>query len=293
MALYAFDGTGNEDRDGELRDSNVLRFFEAYEDPLKDQNPDADDPRGSVYLKGIGKMARTIFGERIAEAFGIGGHRRVRQATRRLRSNIKGGDDVIDIVGFSRGAGIAVSFANEVCEEFPDLKIRFMGIWDLVGQFGLPGERLQAGHNLDCPSNVAFCYHAMALDEDRLLFPLTRMQAKKTVDGFTEAWFRGVHSDVGGGNGNRPLNAISLHWMFMAAKRAGLPISDAAVAANLALINTAQPITPHGVAVGPRRTPLDHELLHTSVQAVPGMPAGSEFLLRRIDDEGQIHEVQA
>jgi uncharacterized protein (DUF2235 family) len=291
MALYAFDGTGNEDRDGELRDSNVLRFFDAYEDPLKDQNPNSDDPRGSVYLKGIGRMASTIFGERIAEAFGIGGHRRVRQATRRLRNNIRAGDNVVDIVGFSRGAGIAVSFANEVCEEFPDLRIRFMGIWDLVGQFGLPGERLQAGHNLDCPTNVALCCHAMALDENRLLFPLTRMQAVKTVAGFTEAWFRGVHSDVGGGNGNRPLNAVSLHWMFLAAKRAGLPISDAAVAANLSLLNAAQPISRHDVAVGPRRTPLDHELLHHSVQAIPGMPAGPEFLLRRIDDAGLIQAV--
>jgi hypothetical protein len=30
MALIAFDGTGNEDKPGEDKDTNVLRFFPAY-----------------------------------------------------------------------------------------------------------------------------------------------------------------------------------------------------------------------------------------------------------------------
>ena len=42
MALYAFDGTGNEDRDGDDRDSNVLDFFRAYDDPLKNDDPGKD-----------------------------------------------------------------------------------------------------------------------------------------------------------------------------------------------------------------------------------------------------------
>ena len=40
MALYAFDGTGNEDREGTDRDSNVLNFFNAYQDPLKNDDPE-------------------------------------------------------------------------------------------------------------------------------------------------------------------------------------------------------------------------------------------------------------
>jgi hypothetical protein len=40
-------------------------------------------------------------------------------------------------------------------------------------------------------------------------------------------WFRGVHSDIGGGNGNRGLNDITLKWMFSKAKAAGLPIAQA------------------------------------------------------------------
>lgn len=289
MALYAFDGTGNEDREGELRDSNVLRFFEAYEDPRKDDNRNSDDPLGSVYLKGIGQMARTFFGDKLAEAFGIGGHRRIRQAMRRLRNNLKDNDRVVDVVGFSRGAGLAISFANEVCEQFgDDLRIRFLGLWDTVGQFGLPGEHLQAGHDLHCPKNVDHCFHAMSIDEDRALFPLTRMQDDRAVTGFTEAWFRGVHSDVGGGNGNRPLNAVSLHWMFKAATRAGVPLSEAAIAANLALRNLAQPITKHKFTLDADRKPRSRELLHVSVAAHPAPLDPAFQRLSQIDDEGVV-----
>jgi len=292
MALYAFDGTGNEDRDGDDGDSNVVDFFRAYIDPLKDNDP--DDARGSLYVKGIGLMARSFFGEQVSEAFGIGGHRRVRQAMRRLRNNLRAGDRTVDVVGFSRGAGIAISFTNEVADEHPGLKIRFLGLWDTVGQFGLPGERLQAGHDLTCPRNVERCYHALALDENRALFPLTRMlRDSKPVEGFTEAWFRGVHSDVGGGNGNRGLNWISLHWMFKAAQREGLPIPQAEIDRNLADRSRPQQIRAHAVAADVRRHIFDTDLLHSSVQPIAGHGGGREMLLARIDDDGVVRQVQA
>jgi uncharacterized protein (DUF2235 family) len=277
MALYAFDGTGQEDKDGDLHDTNVVHFFRAYDDPKKDNDP--DDPTGSFYVKGIGLMANTFLSERFAEAFGIGGHRRIRQAMKRLRNNVRAGDRVVDIVGFSRGAAIAVSFANEIIEEHPELRIRFVGLWDVVGQFGLPGEHIQAGHDLSCPRNVHRCYHAMALDETRLLFPLTRMRRQdQPVDGFTEVWFRGVHSDVGGGNGNRGLNWLSLHWMFRAARREGLPILEDAIQRNLADRDKPAPVTRHSVAVGPDRRVADTDFAHISVQ-------DPDLKCRRLDDD--------
>jgi hypothetical protein len=45
------------------------------------------------------------------------------------------------------------------------------------------------------------------------------------VNGACEVWFRGVHSDVGGGNGNRGLNDITLKWMMSKAIAAELPIT--------------------------------------------------------------------
>ena len=292
MALYAFDGTGNQDMDGDLHDTNVLQFFRGYDDPLKNTDPNAE--RGSLYVKGIGRMAQTFVGDKFAEAFGIGGHRRVREGMRRLRNNFKAGDTTVDIVGFSRGAGIAVSFANELRESLPDAKIRFMGLFDLVGEFGLPGEHLQAGHDLSCPRNLTQGYHAMALDEDRLLFPLTRMRRHDApVPCFREVWFRGVHSDVGGGNGNRGLNWISLNWMFEAARREGLPITQAGIDKNLLDRNLPEAIRVHDVAGGGRRVLIHGDLAHVSVQPTPARQAGTEYSLDRMDDAGVIHQVHA
>jgi uncharacterized protein (DUF2235 family) len=292
MALYAFDGTGNEDREGADFDSNVLDFFRAYDDPLA--NDDPKQPRGSLYLKGIGQRARTPIGDKFAEAFGIGGHRRVRQALDRLEDNFDAGDTTIDVVGFSRGAALAISFANEIAKKMPGLAIRFIGVWDIVGQFGLPGRHVNAGHDLDFPPNVEHCYHAMALDERRALFPLTRLSGKGANEAgrLTEVWFRGVHSDVGGGNGNRGLNWVALNWMFENAVRHGLPIRPEAIFANLTDRNLPQQISDHKVEVGPAREIRPTDLLHASVQLVPGIPGrphnNPAFTLARIDDGGTI-----
>ena len=271
MALYAFDGTGNEDEDDNDLDSNVLDFFNAYDDPL--QNMDPKEERGSLYLKGIGTRPKTKLGRTFVKAFGIGGHRRIRQALDRLENNFEAGDELIDIVGFSRGAATAVSFANAIAEQLEDLPVRFIGVWDIVGQFGLPGKHLNAGHNLKMPTNVEHCYHAMALDEARLFFPLTRLRGTGDDEGrrLVEAWFRGVHSDIGGGNGNRGLNWISLNWMYRNAMREALPINAAAVQANLRDENELQEIRAQ-IDVGPQRKILSTDLLHTSVRLEPGAP---------------------
>src|SRR4029078_6699243 len=136
MALYAFDATGNADRDGDDLDSNVLDFFRGYQDP--NRNDDPGRPLGSLYLKGIGTRAKTLVGDRTDEAFGLGGHRRVRQMIDRLENNLENGDDTVDVVGFSRGAALALSFGNEVARRLPMVTIRFMAIWDVVREFGRP-----------------------------------------------------------------------------------------------------------------------------------------------------------
>jgi len=291
MALYAFDGTGSEDRNGSGRDSNVLNFLRGY-----DGGPVNDDPSielGSLYLEGIGTRARTFVGDKAAEAFGIGGHRRVRQALDRLENNFEVGDTVVDVVGFSRGAALALSFANELAGKLPRVSIRFMGLWDVVGQFGAPGRRFNAGHDLGMPPNVARCYHAMALDEMRLQFPLTRLSETDPDTGrLLEVWFRGVHFDVGGGNGNRGLNWIALHWMFLNARREGLPIAQEAIDRNFADHVLPQQIGQHKVDARLRRTFFANDCLHASVALVPGLPGrphnNPEIALKRIDDEGGV-----
>lgn len=292
MALYAFDGTGNEDEDN---DTNVLEFFRAYDDPLK--NDDPDKPLGSLYMKGIGTLARTRIGEGVAEALGIGGHDRIDQALRRLRNNAKAGDTVVDIAGFSRGAAIAISFANRILRAVPDrlVQVRFIGVWDIVGQFGVPGEHINAGHDLRAPRHCLKCYHAMALDETRAFFPLTRLLRSDASDlPVVEVWFRGVHSDIGGGNGNRGLNWIALHWMYENARRHGLPISADAVAANLAHRETPWQISRHKVDLEIPRRIVESDLLHTSVLLDPIPPPCRHDPTRRfsrIGDDGNITAV--
>jgi hypothetical protein len=292
MALYAFDGTGNDDRDDDLFDSNVIEFFNAYSDPDKNQDP--DKKRGSLYFKGIGTRAKTPLGMAISEATGIGGHDRVHQALDRLERNVAAGDTTIDVMGFSRGAALAISFANKVAQKHKRLSIRFVGVWDVVGQFGVPGRHINAGHDLGWPPNVTRCCHAMALDERRLLFPLTRLAGPGNPAGtrLLEVWFRGVHSDVGGGNGNAGLNWITLNWMFENARREGLPLSETAIAANLVHRAAAQQISDHKVEIGPPRSILPMDLVHTSVRIEPGLPDrphnNPPVGLARIDDAGTI-----
>lgn len=98
-------------------------------------------------------------------------------------------------------------------------------MWDIVSQFGLPGRNVNAGHDLSIPRNLKNYFHAMALDETRALFPLTRLRPLPAGGPrhLQEVWFRGVHSDVGGGNGNPALNSISLNWMYQNACAAVYP----------------------------------------------------------------------
>jgi len=289
MALYVFDGTGNEDRDGDTRDSNACKFFKAYEDPNK--NDDTGKEVGSLYLKGIGTRARTFIGRSFSEAFGIGGHHRVRQAMDRLENNIEAGDAVVDIIGFSRGAALALSFANEIAAKMKNLDIRFIGLFDVVGEFGLPGEHVNAGHNLHMPPNAHNVFHAMALDETRLLFPLTRLSGSGPTTGvlLQEVWFRGVHSDVGGGNNNPTLNGIALNWLFQCAKRCGLPIRESDVLANIAAITKPAALSSHKIDLEVKRRIRDTDLLHSSVAITAGDRFNNPTVeLARLDDLGAV-----
>ena len=169
--------------------------------------------------------------------------------------------------------------------------MRFVGVWDIVAQFGAPGEHVNLGFDLDCPDVV--CYHAMAIDEDRAFFPLTRLsKAGKTFSKLREVWFRGVHSDVGGGNANLGLNWIALNWMFENALRHDLPIDPAAVTANLGFKDLARAAKAHEVAVGPARRFFPGDAVHVTVQFSDDdrrrFLADSRLAISLIDDAGAL-----
>jgi hypothetical protein len=235
MALYAFDGTWNKDKtddDKGLTNTNVLRFYQSYDN-------NSTKPNFNLYVPGVGTRLREI-GKLFGGFFGMGELPRINEAYDRLCTAWAAGDHTIDIIGFSRGAATTLDFCHTIQERGirqpgkddviePHPKIRFLGVWDVVAAFGLANlgnAALNIGHHLSVPrSNLQFCFHALALDERRPSFLPTRL------GGAEEVWFRGVHSDIGGGNTNRGLNDIALKWMMSKAKAAGLPIGDVDIAA--------------------------------------------------------------
>jgi uncharacterized protein (DUF2235 family) len=239
MALYAFDGTWNKDKTGSDEDTNVVWFRDAYQE-------------NKFYWEGVGTRFG-ILGRIAGGITGAGGKERISEAVKKLRESFKNGDTTIDIVGFSRGAALAVHFANQVAKKLDGFStprpIRFLGIWDTVPSFGVPGDDIDLGWDLNLADNVVKCYHAMALDERRHTFPLNRLEARvqdANQEGrLFELWFRGVHSDVGGGNKNNGLSSITLNWMFQNALRAGLRLDPAIVAQNSERRNPDAPISVH------------------------------------------------
>ena len=224
MALYAFDGTWNSEKDaGEYgKNTNVVRFKDAY-------------ARTKFFYQGVGTK-HGIFGKIAGGAFGVGGRERIEDAKRDLAKQLVEGDRNIDIVGFSRGAAIAVHFANVLADEGVRVNgviekppVRFLGVWDVVAAFGIPinlgfnFNRINLGYKLGLSKAVKYCYHALALDEARQAFRPSRLQ------GGCEVWFRGVHSDVGGGNDNHALNDITLRWMLRKAMASGLDMTAGCV----------------------------------------------------------------
>lgn len=295
MALYAFDGTWNRERNaGEYdKNTNVVRFRDAYSDSYE-------------FYKGVGTKLGLI-GKIFGGAFGAGGKDRIHNASKDLFERYAHGDTMIDIIGFSRGAALALHFANTINRNgirdpasgnklVDHPKIRFLGLWDVVASFGIPinigipFNRINLGYTLTLPKNVEYCFHAIALDELRQTFRVTRIK-----DGY-EVWFRGVHSDIGGGNENMALNNISLRWMMKKAIAVGLSIKREVLLALDAEIDTSAEISrnldpiknkPRGVGSGDR--------IHYTVSYRPGnehVNPPRDALIETKEDEANIIDLK-
>jgi len=245
MALYVFDGTGQKDDDPsspDARDTNPSRFKFAY----RSASPNEKD----FYAPGVGTSG---FFRRLAGVFGGGGGRsRIKDALEALRSNLAADPDAaIDVVGFSRGAALALHFVNQIAKgkvrraDGSVPAVRFLGLWDTVPSFGIPLLPWNIGWSLHLPANVARCAHALALDEQRAHFRLWRPKVAgdegNTQGRLVEVWFRGVHSDIGGNGAKedppRGLTSIALDWMFAQARQAGIVFDDTLIEDNASFMN--------------------------------------------------------
>jgi len=111
--------------------------------------------------------------------------------------------------------------------------IRFVGVWDTVGALGVPLSSGRLGklvnrpwqfHDTELSSQVEAAFQALAIDEQRGPFRPAVWKPSEGTRGqrLEQAWFSGVHSDVGGGYPETSLSDIALRWMVDRARSCGL-----------------------------------------------------------------------
>jgi uncharacterized protein (DUF2235 family) len=111
--------------------------------------------------------------------------------------------------------------------------IKFIGVWDTVGALGAPGVIGKVAsavngnkyeyHDINLNGHIANAYHALAIDERRKPFAPALWERPEGWTGVLEqAWFPGVHSNVGGGYKPDGLANEALQWIVGKAEACGL-----------------------------------------------------------------------
>ena len=131
---------------------------------------------------------------------------------------------------------------------WPAFRIDMLGVWDTVGSLGIPLTGLRfltrqgkQFHDTKLSRSIKRAYHAVAIDERRGAFKPTLWETQPDHGQIVEqAWFSGVHSDVGGGYEERRLANITFQWMAKRAYDAGLEFNHQYLEQELG-INLARP----------------------------------------------------
>ncbi len=156
----------------------------------------------------------------------------------------------LSVFGFSRGAALARAFVNDFIKKHCKLQkdgktlhfnghpvvIKFLGLFDTVASFGLPGLNIDAPffeRNLVVPSAVEKCVHLVAAHEIRFSFPVDLIRKDgKYRSNYIELVYPGVHSDVGGGYEpmvqgiSHNYSRIPMRKMMRVAVKSGVRILD-------------------------------------------------------------------
>lgn len=317
------DGTWNtpdQTAEGRPSQTNVTKLATAVAD-----HDGAGVPQVVYYQPGVG----TSPGERLrGGAFGMGLSRGVQEVYRFIIGAYEPGDELF-LFGFSRGAYMARSTAGLIRNvgilrrenadqigpayalyrdrvvrprdvesqlfrrsfSHPDLRIRFLGVWDTVGALGIPWSgipvidrlnRRWAFHDTQLSSTVQAAYQALAIDEARKPFTPAVWKQKPGADQVLEqVWFTGVHCDVGGGYPQTGLSDIALRWMAQRAQSCGLALRPGAFTespddAGSSSDGSAFAPDPLG-ALHDSRTGL-YRLLPPAPRTIGGEPHGKEYV---------------
>ncbi|MEP3196554.1 MAG: DUF2235 domain-containing protein [Lentilitoribacter sp.] len=127
------------------------------------------------------------------------------------------------------------AFKGSLCQQISDkspryqVPIQFMGVWDTVKSVGLFRNSTRLAYT-DILPNVKSLRHALALDERRLKFRPDHFKGEGGEHGAVQAmWFKGVHSDIGGGydEAERGLSDHAMMWIMEGASAQGLVFNQA------------------------------------------------------------------
>ncbi len=235
--VFSFDGTGNEpaDASGFTKDesiSNVLKLHILMGGSLEGSgftSTLAGNPQRNFYYSGIGTRLKSrlvsVVNMMVAPRFGDA--RRILSAARSDFLNAYERGDRVLVFGFSRGAALARKFVSQILEDNLSDGVAFLGLFDTVAALGgvhRKGERIRTDvvfENGSLHQGVRRGVHLLALDETRIPFTPTQINKDESnPDRILEAWFPGVHSDVGGGYWLDGLSDIALAFMMSECRRA-------------------------------------------------------------------------
>lgn len=234
--IFCFDGTSNHPSDAKLHKewfgfsdevvdkniTNILKLHILFGGNL--ENKALSSFQHSFYYSGVGtyggffeKMLNVAFAPENLDVSSI-----MNQAINDLLVHYQEGDKIF-VFGFSRGAAIARRFCSVMHKYLGynkpiDDLVEFLGVFDTVASIGKPNLNDEnkpisdvVFENGTISDNIKRALHLLSLDEKRVAFQPTLMNADKRVK---EVWFSGVHSDIGGGFYYDGLSDVTLDYML-------------------------------------------------------------------------------
>jgi len=261
------DGTGNQFG---RHNSNIIKLYKMLIcDPhqIAYYHPGVGTLGARNALSFVGKTWTKIIGL----AFGYGISDNISDAYQFLMANFEESDRLF-VFGFSRGAYTARALCGmlhtvgllrpgneglipyairmiksshidfDVARDFKETfgracKPYFVGVWDTVCSLGWIYNPVNFPYTRATKNpDLHIARHAMSIDEHRAFFRANSFgDPADTCQDVVEAWFAGVHSDVGGSypESESQLSKISLRWMLCEAERAGLAVDPQRKAAIL------------------------------------------------------------
>jgi uncharacterized protein (DUF2235 family) len=166
--------------------------------------------------------------------------------------------------------------------------IKFIGVWDTVGALGAPGllgqlfnRKKYQYHNTGLSSCIQNAFHALAIDERRKPFAPAIWKRPEGWSGtLAQAWFPGVHSNIGGGYSPDGLANEPLHWMVEKSEALGLEFDKSFLAHYRPCFNSLlrDSMSPVYRLMGPYVRPIgkqlaDGESVHRSALDRQALPA--------------------